>query len=742
MAAVEKKRKEEAAQIYGKIEHLKSALGKKKSKDCFNEVEIWSEMQEMQTLSRDLFLLDIEYALDKKVEVDLWNFCFKEYINHLQSASRDRAPSRRKSASQAQTTLTWFLEMSHGYYLSLLRSIQEKFNLDLPFLRSESVFGLGRESEELDNRILGNCYYLSSHILIRLGDIARYRSQHQQSELFYRQAIKLSPGSGQAYNQIALLEGNKGNKLSAAFFYARSIALNYPFPSAAANLNKLFASMDIPKHTSNLKINTHNFVPVSLSFFSLIHQSRHLNRALKLCHLLIGGLTSIIASDSLSSWQLIQLITVDLFLLDKCAEDLTKLSYLCEEEKEVLNLVCDYLSGMLNALLLPVYTLKQGEMLLAYPALPAVKIVMEFLVTRPRLLKEKAFLKRLQIWPSFARMLNELKKVTGDEKDSLENLAEFPLPEDVDLQEFLPLAERFKLYNCKKISRSAKSTIPKEQQDILRALRLIDLGKTFASNDFPGGKLLIAKDNSTFEAVEQTVPEDLVKDLDSIDLATSDEEEDDLANIGPDSMPEKTPEPTKEEKPSEEKKTTKRAGRNVAMAAILKQAAYGPRPQESKQVKFQESERPKPQDEKRLQNFYTPPSTNRPLPPPRPNFSVPPPQVRPVRSLGMIQPRIPDQNPWSQRPSLLPTPPASNLQSLLTLGGPMGLERQFPHERQNSGVATLFGAAPNGPAGNGNMPSYSLFSGPSWSARSGNGDQRRPPTSALEKLLQDQNKKM
>ncbi len=46
---------------------------------------IWFRLQELQEVLSRLLLTDLQYALDKKVEIDLWNFCFKDYINYLQS---------------------------------------------------------------------------------------------------------------------------------------------------------------------------------------------------------------------------------------------------------------------------------------------------------------------------------------------------------------------------------------------------------------------------------------------------------------------------------------------------------------------------------------------------------------------------------------------------------------------------------------------------------------------------------
>ena len=109
----------------------------------------------------------------------------------------------------------------------------------------------------------------------------------------------------------------------------------------------------------------------------------------------------------------------------------------CEDEKEVNALVCEAISGMLSAFLLPVYTLKQGASLLDYFALPATKIILDWIVLNPKVLEERGFLKRLQIWPSLCRVLNNLSDllaVQEKDEDFLSDLDEYPLPEDYDLQ--------------------------------------------------------------------------------------------------------------------------------------------------------------------------------------------------------------------------------------------------------------------------------------------------------------------
>jgi len=54
----------------------------------------------------------------------------------------------------------------------------------------------------------------------------------------YRHAVQLAPNSGQPYNQLALLEASRGDRLSTVFHYVRSVAVRHFFPAAATNLSR------------------------------------------------------------------------------------------------------------------------------------------------------------------------------------------------------------------------------------------------------------------------------------------------------------------------------------------------------------------------------------------------------------------------------------------------------------------------------------------------------------------------
>ena len=209
----------------------------------YRDTDTWSTHQELAKILKKIIITDLDFALDRKLEQLLWNSCFKNYISHLQVKSKDR---RAKDRGSAQVTLSWFLENASGFYILLLEEIRFAFSLSIPFLHSGSPYGTTGEKlvgEEVFPPSSASCNYICQYCLVHLGDIARYRNNIQQAETFYRHAISMAPSSGQPYNQIAILEANRSNKLSTVYFYVRAVSLSFPFPAAFINLNKLLSRL-------------------------------------------------------------------------------------------------------------------------------------------------------------------------------------------------------------------------------------------------------------------------------------------------------------------------------------------------------------------------------------------------------------------------------------------------------------------------------------------------------------------
>jgi protein SMG7 len=90
--------------------------------------------------------------------------------------------------------------------------------------------------------------------------------------------------------------------------------------------------------------------------------------------LLTDTLTALIATESFTSWRLVQMLIINLYALQHLAgvtsesQELMKTDQLSADEKICRNCILDLIAGSLSALLLPVYTIKNA--IVNYFALP------------------------------------------------------------------------------------------------------------------------------------------------------------------------------------------------------------------------------------------------------------------------------------------------------------------------------------------------------------------------------------
>ncbi|XP_011314139.1 protein SMG7 [Fopius arisanus] len=479
-----------AVQALKKAEPLKDKV--QRYKDLLTDNDAWVCQQQLQKIYQQVLILDLEYALDKKVEQELWNLGFKNYIVLLQNQAKDRKSPKRL---ESQALLSWYLEAASGFYLTLLQEICTAFDLDLPFRRKGYIYGCispWKAIENLSTPHKSSCFYACQYCLVHLGDIARYRNQNRQAELFYRHAVFLSPSSGQPYNQLALLEASRGDKLGTVFHYVRSVAVKHPFPVATSNLAKTLSSAlnDHPFTTSGkAKLNSQEYTSLFLKLQGILQTLGDLQLAKVYVKILSDTLTALVATESFTSWRLIQMLIINMYSLYHTAGhtfeghmDLMKVDQLSPDEQTARNCILDLIAASLSALLLPVYTLKNSY--IEYFALPSIKLLLEWICQQPMILEDITFSSRLQIWPSLCVLLNGLQNGISDFDE--ENFTKTPLPEDRDLQGFLPLEKTFdSLRFCNNDLEGDIISINK-----LRAVRIINLGRRLAQCQVNGRTLL------------------------------------------------------------------------------------------------------------------------------------------------------------------------------------------------------------------------------------------------------------
>jgi len=486
----------ETPQLLKKAEDLAKYLESRRK--LYEDPETWSTQQELLRLFRKILISDLDYALEKKVEQILWNSCFKNFINHLQAATRDK---NAKIKASAQVSLSAVLENASGFYILLLEEIRYTFKLTVPFLQNGSPYGTMQYNETEERNGIptkASTNYICQHCLVHLGDIARYRNNMQQAETFYRHATTMAPSSGQPYNQIAILEASRSNKLSTVYFYIRAVCLAYPFPAAFTNLSKLLGklaglseegeSRDLKERTA--KINQHTFVPLFLRVQGLLHHSTHLSHCVTSTRLLSESLTTLVATEGLSTWQLLQILAINIWMWEHTAggNDVSDRECLSKEEQLCLCLIADMQAALASAILLPIYTLKQDDSLLYYHGLPAARVLLEWVACTPSLISYPGWITRQLIWPGVAHLLNQIENLLNTNQEIKDNFTEsdlevFPLPEEYDLQAFKPLVPVFSKYNYKMVTE--QRVCPTEKQlAFIRIKRIRDSCISFTKSPF------------------------------------------------------------------------------------------------------------------------------------------------------------------------------------------------------------------------------------------------------------------
>ncbi|KAG8191328.1 hypothetical protein JTE90_006076, partial [Oedothorax gibbosus] len=428
----------------------------------------------------------------------------------------------------------------------------------------------------------------------------RYRGQSLPAETFYRHAVELVPSNGQPYNQLALLEAASGEKLSTVYFYVRSLCVQHPFPLAATNLQNLFMKMSSDRSGSEGKtrMSAFEYVSVFLQFHSMIHLNNLKKQPESLLSQLSTSLPALIIAEKFETWQLVQMAAVCLFAVEHARGTLDTdqssgvfdESALAPEEIKAAALVEELLASMLHALLLPVHASLEPKETANYYTLPAIKAILDWLLQEPQ--RHKAFHKNPQVWHGLCKLLNDLDVVTKEPFD-LKKLEDIPLPEDWDLQSFLPLKK-----SQRRLKFSLKTAVPSDEESIwLRSVRLCKLGESLASVDLESCSKLLSMSETegkrVFKAVlhteslseevlqqiqELTTSSDIpngntpVSDAGSMSLRSKARDEQEVRFKLDDAQQRKEESAEKPERRTKESSSARRTGRqNVAMQAILQQ---------------------------------------------------------------------------------------------------------------------------------------------------------------------------
>ncbi|XP_036610166.1 protein SMG7 isoform X6 [Trichosurus vulpecula] len=466
----------QSAQYLRQAEVLKADMTDSK----LGPAEVWTSRQALQDLYQKMLVTDLEYALDKKVEQDLWNHAFKNQITTLQGQAKNRANPNR---SEVQANLSLFLEAASGFYTQLLQELCTVFNVDLPCRVKSSQLGIISNKQTHTSAIVkpqsSSCSYICQHCLVHLGDIARYRNQTSQAESYYRHAAQLVPSNGQPYNQLAILASSKGDHLTTIFYYCRSIAVKFPFPAASTNLQKALSKALESRDEVKTRWGVSDFIKAFIKFHGHVYLSKSLEKLSPLREKLEEQFKRLLFQKAFNSQQLVHVTVINLFQLHHLRDfsnETEQHSYSQDEQLCWTQLLALFISFLGILCKCPLQNEYQEESCSAYP-LPAVKVSMDWLKLRPSVFQEAVVDERQYIWPWLISLLNSFQP----HEEDLSSTNATPLPEEFELQGFLALRPSFRNLDFSKGHQGI--TGDKEgQQWRIRQQRLISIGKWIADN--------------------------------------------------------------------------------------------------------------------------------------------------------------------------------------------------------------------------------------------------------------------
>ncbi|XP_053325825.1 nonsense-mediated mRNA decay factor SMG7 isoform X3 [Spea bombifrons] len=442
--------------------------------------EVWTSRQALQDLYQKMLVTDLEYALDKKVEQDLWNHAFKNQITTLQGQAKNRANPNR---SEVQANLSLFLEAASGFYTQLLQELCTVFNVDLPCRVKSSQLGIISNKQTHCGAVVkpqsSSCAYICQHCLVHLGDIARYRNQTSQAESYYRHAAQLVPSNGQPYNQLAILASSKGDHLTTIFYYCRSIAVKFPFPAASTNLQKALSKALESREEVKTRWGVSDFIKAFVKFHGHVYLTKGLDKVNPLREQLEEQFKNMLFQRAFNSQQLVHITVINLFQLHHLRSfgtEAEEQSFSTEEELCWSQLLALFMS-FLGILCRSAFKTHHCDETSCADPLPAIKVSLDWMKLRPSVFHETAVQERQYVWPWLISLLNSFHVLEED----LSGASMLPLPEEFELQGFLALRPAFRNLDFSR-GHQAITGDRDAQHRRLRPIRLVSLGKWISEN--------------------------------------------------------------------------------------------------------------------------------------------------------------------------------------------------------------------------------------------------------------------
>lgn len=426
--------------------------------------------QDLENLYKSILLTDVQFALDNKIELELWNCAFKEHIDSFRSIIKERKNNNEKSEIQAK--LFMFLDASIGFYFQLLQEFCDIYDLDLPYHGKARQLGMiSKQKNALSERNpkFDSCLYICQDCLVHLGDLARYRNEMQQAHAFYMLAAKILPGNGQPYNQLAILASAKNDMLYAVFYYCKSISVPNQFPAAASNLQKTFVQASA-KYSFNVLgkscgLTVEEFFGLFINLSGCTYLAQDIAKLNVLRNKIMQDFNKILLE--LKTCQVILITGICIFNLQKSRNKKGMMESIVDDDVTVKNFMLSFCVSILKIFL--ENTIESLQMNLVEPdnlkCLPGIKMFTDWILCSTfDLLESEQFQGNNDLFLDFAVLGNELQRIFKKRDKSL-----YPLLEDRELHGLSVLQKVHRRYDF----RIQSFDLTTEQINSIRSTRVL-----------------------------------------------------------------------------------------------------------------------------------------------------------------------------------------------------------------------------------------------------------------------------
>lgn len=207
----------------------------------------------------DVILLDCMLADSSDATGRLWKNCFYGRINDMRSRiMKEKSRAKKRAAAGASNEADTAKKMVGVYEQQLKTFLQEAIQLYkylierylkelMPLSQSQASSASEQQLEEERAHVVVSSLYKMN---IHLGDLYRYSASYKDAAGCYTRAAKLAPGTGNPFNQLAVVaqqsqdaHDTQSQTAIALYYYARSLmASRQPFETSRSNLVRLFES--------------------------------------------------------------------------------------------------------------------------------------------------------------------------------------------------------------------------------------------------------------------------------------------------------------------------------------------------------------------------------------------------------------------------------------------------------------------------------------------------------------------